>query len=77
MSPKRRPEHFLTKAEFIPLGQVLEEVSNNGSQESAGAVTAIRLLLTGCRKTKIKILPWQLVELDSAEMDRQRQDRRP
>ena len=69
MNPKRRRERFLTDAEFIRLGQVLDEVSGNGSQVSAGAVTTIRLLmLTGCRKTEIMSLPWRHVDLDRAEM---------
>ena len=58
MNPKRKRERILTDAEFTRLGQVLDEVSGNGSQVSAGAVTTIRLLmLTGCRKTEIMTLP--------------------
>ena len=69
MNPKRKRERFLTDAEFIRLGQVLDEVSGNGSQVSAGAITTIRLLmLTGCRKTEIMTLPWKHVDLDRAEM---------
>ena len=62
-------ERFLTDAEFTKLGQVLDEVSGNGSQVSAGAVTTIRLLmLTACRKSEIMTLPWKQVDLDRAEM---------
>ena len=69
MNPKRKRERFLTDAEFTRLGQVLDEVSGNGSQVSAGAVTTIRLLmLTGCRKTEIMTLRWKHVDLDRAEM---------
>ena len=58
MNPKRKRERFLTDAEFTRLAQVLDEVSGNGSQVSAGAVTTIRLLmLTGCRKSEIMTLP--------------------
>ena len=32
MNPKRRRERFLTDAEFTRLGQVLKEVSGNGSR---------------------------------------------
>jgi integrase len=69
MNPRLKRERFLTDAEFTRLGQVLDEVSNNGSQISAGAVTTIRLLmLTGCRKSEIMTLRWQHVDLDRAEM---------
>ena len=68
-NPERKRERFLTDAEFTRLGQVLDEVSSNGSQISAGAVTTIRLLmLTGCRKSEIMTLPWEHVDLDRAEM---------
>ena len=68
-NPERKRERFLTDAEFTRLGQVLDEVSGNGSQISAGAVTTIRLLmLTGCRKTEIMTLRWEHVDLDRAEM---------
>ena len=68
-NPERKRERFLTDAEFTRLGQVLDEVSGNGSQISAGAVTTIRLLmLTGCRKSEIMTLPWEHVDLDRAEM---------
>ena len=69
MNPKRKRERFLTDAEFTRLGQVLDEVSSNGSQISAGTVTAIRLLmLTGCRRNEILTLPWEHVDLDNAEI---------
>ena len=68
-NPERKRERFLTDAEFTRLGQVLDEVSGNGSQISAGAVTTIRLLmLTGCRKSEIMTLRWEHVDLDRAEM---------
>ncbi len=69
MNPKKKRERFLTDAEFTRLGQVLDEVSGNGSQVSAGAITTIRLLmLTGCRKTEIMTLRWEHVDLDRAEI---------
>ena len=68
-NPERKRERFLTDAEFARLGQVLDEVSGNGSRISDGAVTTIRLLmLTGCRKNEIMTLPWEHVDLDRAEM---------
>ena len=69
LNPERKRERFLTDAEFTRLGQVLDEVSGNGSQVSPGAVTTIRLLmLTGCRKTEIMTLRWGHVDLDRAEI---------
>ena len=69
MNPKRKRERFVTDAEFTRLGQVLDEVSSNGSQVSTGAITTIRLLmLTGCRKTEIMTLRWKHVDLDRAEI---------
>ena len=48
---------------------MLDEVSGEGSQVSAGTVTTIRLLmLTGCRKTEIMTLRWEHADLDRAEM---------
>ena len=35
LNPKRKRERFLTDAEFTRLGQVLDEVSGNGSQVPA------------------------------------------
>ena len=69
MNPKRKLERFLTDAEFTRLGQVLDEVSGNGSRVSAGAVATIRLLmLTGCRRNEILTLCWEHVDLDAAEI---------
>ena len=67
MNPKR--ELFLTNAECTRLGQVLNEVSGNGSQISVGAVTTIHLLMrTGCGKTVIMTPRWAHVDLDWAEI---------
>ena len=69
MNPKRKRERFLNNAEFTRLGQVLDEVSGNGSQISVGAVTTIHLLmLTGCRKTVVMTPRWAHVDLDRAEI---------
>ena len=69
MNPKRERERFLTDAELSRPGQVLDEVSGNGSQLSAAPITTIRLLmLTGCRKSEIMILPWKHVDLSRIEI---------
>ena len=66
--PGRRRERFLTEAEFMRLGRVLDEVEAKGGA-SAPAVAAIRLLmLTGCRKSEILTLRWEDVALGEAEL---------
>ena len=71
MNPKRRRERFLTDAEFTRLGQVLDEVSGNGSRVSAGAVATIRLLmLTGCRRNEILTLRWNHLDTCGQGMPR-------
>ena len=69
LNPARKRKRFLTAAEFIRLGQVLDEHPANRSQVSAGETTMIRLLiLTNSRKNEIMALPWTHVDLDKAEM---------
>ena len=66
--PERRRERFLTEAEFMRLGSVLDEVEAKGGA-SAPAVAAIRLLiLTGCRKSEILTLRWEDVAPDENEL---------
>ncbi len=66
--PAKRRERFLTDVEFEKLGRVLDEAEETGGA-SAGAVTAIRLLmLTGCRKNEILSLRWRDVDLDAGEL---------
>ena len=79
LNPKRKRERFLTDAEFTRLEQVLDEVSGNGSQVSAGAITTIRLLmLTGCRKSEIMTLAVAACRSrPSRGSHRQREDWRP
>ena len=56
--PRRKRERLLTDAGFTCLGQVLDTISGNRSQVSAGAIAAIRLfMLSGSRKTEIMALP--------------------
>ena len=69
MNPERGRKQFLTDAEFTRLGQVLDEVSGNGSRMSAGAVTTIRLLmLTACRHNELLPLRREYIDLGKAEM---------
>ena len=66
--PGRRRERFLTEAEFMRLGRLLDEVEEKGVA-SAPAVAAIRLLiLTGCRRNEILTLRWEDVALGEAEL---------
>ena len=66
--PQRKRERFLTDEEFTRLGQVLDEVENQGGS-SVSAVAGIRLLmLTGCRKSEILTLRWEHVALDAGEL---------
>ena len=66
--PGRRRERFLTEAEFMRLGSVLDNVEAKGGA-SAPAVAAIRLLiLTGCRKSEILTLRWEDVAPDENEL---------
>ena len=66
--PGRRRERFLTEAEFMRLGSVLDNVEAKGVA-SAPAVAAIRLLiLTGCRKSEILTLRWEDVAPDENEL---------
>ncbi len=65
--PGRRRERFLTEAEFMRLGRVLDEVEAKGGA-SGPAVAAIRLLtLTGGRRSEILDLRWDDVDRTSGE----------
>ena len=50
------------------MGQVLDEILNDGS-ETRSAVVAFRLLmLTGCRLSEIQKLKWEHVDLEAGEL---------
>ena len=65
---EEKRERFLSQDEFARLGTVLDEIEHDGS-ETRSAVAAIRLLmLTGCRRTEIRTLRWEHVDLDAGEL---------
>ena len=65
---EEKRERFLSQDEFARLGTVLDEMERDGS-ETRSAVAAIRLLmLTGCRRTEIRTLRWEHVDLDAGEL---------
>lgn len=60
--PERKRERFLSPDELSHLGSVLDRLEME-QQESAAAITAIRLLiLTGCRLREIQTLKWENVD---------------
>ena len=66
--PERKRDRFLTDAEFVRLGRVLDEAAAQRGVPTQ-AVAAIRLLmLTGCRKSEILTLRWEEVDLDAGEI---------
>ena len=65
---EEKRERFLSPDEFTRLGQVLDEILQDGS-ETRSAVAAIRLLmLTGCRLMEIQKLRWENVDLEASEL---------
>ena len=65
---EEKRERFLSPEEFTRLGQVLDEILQDGS-ETRSAVAAIRLLmLTGCRLSEIQKLRWENVDLEASEL---------
>ena len=65
---EEKRERFLSSEEFTRLGQVLDEILQDGS-ETRSAVAAIRLLmLTGCRLMEIQKLRWEDVDLEVSEL---------
>ena len=67
--PERSRERFLTDAEFVRLGRVLDD-SIAAGRGSPAAVTAIRLLmLTGCRRSEVLTLRWTDVDLETGELN--------
>ncbi len=65
---EEKRERFLSSEEFTRLGQVLEEILQDGS-ETPSAAAAIRLLmLTGCRLMEIQKLRWENVDLEAGEL---------
>ena len=67
MNRQRRHERFLTDEEFRRLGRVLDEAEAGGGATGHAAV-AIRLLLTGCRKSEVLKLRCDDVDIAAREM---------
>lgn len=63
--PEKQRERFLSLAEIKHLGDVLNDMEQEG-HEMPSAILAIRLLLyTGCRLNEIMTLQWDFVDLET------------
>lgn len=63
--PEKQRERFLSLAEIKHLGDVLNDMEQEG-REMPSAILAIRLLLyTGCRLNEIMTLQWDFVDLET------------
>lgn len=63
--PEKQRERFLSLAEIKQLGDVLNDMEQEG-REMPSAILAIRLLLyTGCRLNEIMTLQWDFVDLET------------
>ena len=63
--PERKRERFLTDAEFVRLGRVLDEAVARGSATPTSVAVILLLSVTGCRKNEILTLRWEDVDLDA------------
>ncbi len=63
--PEKQRERFLSLAEIKQLGDILNDMEQEG-REMPSAILAIRLLLyTGCRLNEIMTLQWDFVDLET------------
>ena len=64
----RRPERFLTEAEFRRLGETLDALEGEGRVPVHAAAALRLLMLTGCRSGEILWLRWEDVHLERNEV---------
>ena len=65
---EEKRERFLNAEEFSRLGQVLDEILQDGSETRSAAVAFRLLMLTGCRLSEIQKLQWEHVDLEAGEL---------
>ena len=65
---ENKRERFLSEGEFRRLGEVLNEMEEEGAVSAYAAAVIRLLMLTGCRRNEIVELRWEDVDLDAGEL---------